>query len=180
MASHNARLCWFHMRGALFGLNLQRFSCGWILWRQMWMKLLTPKSYQNHESFVKLIIVSHLAWSPGWFCVSGEVNGVSGEVSSVMLFSQTDLFHLASLFWSGNALFYHLPAIIISRFLLFHSQTHLSCRFFWMALCVSSKIAGMGRVGSTHVSPFPSVTFVFYLAIRSFPTLSLKVIRETS
>lgn len=166
------------MRGALFGLNLQRFSCGWILWRQMWMKLLTPKSYQNHESFVKLIIVSRLAWNPGWYFVGGGVNGVSGSVLSVMLFSQTVVFHLASLFRSGNAVFYHLFLLLGSYFSTV-GPTFL-VRFFWMALCLSSEIAGMGRVGSSRVSPFPSVTFVFYLAIRSFPTLSLKVIRETS
>lgn len=51
---------------------------------------------------------------------------------------------------------------------------------FTVSLRLSSEIAGMGRVQSTHVSLFPSVTFVFYLAIRAFPTLGLTVIRETS
>lgn len=49
-----------------------------------------------------------------------------------------------------------------------------------VSLCLSSEIAGMGRVESVHVTLFSSVTFVFYLAIRSFPTLGLTVIRETS
>lgn len=43
-----------------------------------------------------------------------------------------------------------------------------------------SEITGMGRVEPAHVALFPSVTFVFYLAIRSFPSLGLTVIRETS
>lgn len=81
---------------------------------------------------------------------------------------------------------FYLPGILYFKYLFFYinpeqeQEQFLVRRFLLVSLCLSSEIAGMGRVLSAHVTLFPSVTFVFYLAIRSFPSLGLTVIRETS
>lgn len=145
--------------------------------RQMWIKQLVYKSHWYHQSFLM-----GLAGNPGWhvvsvpkllkyqlFCCISHAFDPQSDSVSVGSWMFTRL-------WATGQYFLFLHKYWTVR------ET-ISCRTFLkftVSLRLSSEIAGMGRVQAAHVSLFPSVTFVFYLAIRGFPTLGLTVIRETS
>lgn len=129
-----------------------------------WPPVTVPNvlKYQRHQSYRGLVGSKTDLIYAGILCLP-------------LLFKPYLLSH-----WILFTYFYSVP----SSTQILDGKKKNSCRpslkFSLLSSASPQEIAGMGRVEAAHVTLFPSVTFVFYLAIRSFPTLGLTVIRETS